>query len=631
MQSVDWVKIAPEVAKQLLGEPKSTTSTQMRWGTHGSMVLDLEKGTFYTFEGGFGGGVTDLIKYLNQDVSTVLKQFGYDQALSTDSLLNVSETPPKVVNKGNARSFDRVQMGNLLKRSVVAVQYANDFWVMRFPDGHHIKQKYAPFSKNTDGTWALKRPKGLMPLYFKNKNKDKPILISEGEKATLGAEKIYEGDCATWHGGVNSWKKTDWSPIFGRDVWVFPDNDEAGFKCANEIAEMLIANGCKVKVITPPAHFEPKDDLWDAHVRGDFPTSSDLETYIEGMEEYKETKPPRASLYFQTVDEIMSNIGEPDWLIDKCIERGTVTSIFGAAKSGKSFIAIDMACAVASGRTFYGYKTKPATVLYLAGEGFTGVGRRIKSHEQHHDYSLKNKPLLVSNRGTRIGDNEDFKNLQEVCRNIEKEQGSIGMIIVDTLARNYGLNENSTEDMNKFIQHIDDLKEEFNASIIIVHHTGHGSGARSRGSSVLPAALDYEFKVDRDKNSDEKAMVVSLKQTLVKDGTPIDEMYLKFQEVELKGFKGVTSGLLLETDEKPKYVTWTSTRRETNKAIEDYQLEKNPKSPSDVWVKAPILASMLNIIDKTATSRLRDLYKNDLVHYHDKKGYQSKRWDNELY
>ncbi len=112
MQSVDWVKIAPEVAKQLLGEPKSISSTEMRWGTHGSMVLNLEKGTFYTFEGGFGGGVTDLIKHLNQDVTTVLKQFGYDQALSSDSLLSVSKAPPLVANKGNARSFDRKQMGN---------------------------------------------------------------------------------------------------------------------------------------------------------------------------------------------------------------------------------------------------------------------------------------------------------------------------------------------------------------------------------------------------------------------------------------------------------------------------------------------------------------------------------------
>ena len=628
MQSVDWVKIAPEVAKQLLGEPKSISSTEHRWGTHGSMVLNLEKGTFYTFEGGFGGGVTDLIKYLDADVSTVLKQFGYDQALSSDSLLNVNETPQIVVNKGNARSFSREQLVDLFKQAVVHLQFSDSFMVMRFPDGHPIKQKYAPFSKNTDDSWSLKRPEGLMPIYFKDKNKDKPILISEGEKATLGAEKIYKGDCATWHGGVNSWQKADWSPIFGREVWLFPDNDEAGCKCANDIADMLVNNKCTVRVATSPAHFEPKDDLWDASNRNDFKSSEDLEKY---MQNFAQIKPKKPSLYFQTVDEIMSNIGEPDWLIDKCIERGTVTSIFGAAKSGKSFIAIDMACAVASGRTFYGYGTKPATVLYLAGEGFTGVGRRIKSHEQHHSYSLKNKPLLVSNRGTRIGDSEDFKNLQEVCRAIEEKHGSIGMIIVDTLARNYGLNENSTEDMNKFIQHIDDLKEEFNASIVIVHHTGHGSGARSRGSSVLPAALDYEFKVDRDKNSDDKAMLVNLKQTLVKDGTPIEEMYLKFQEVELKGFKGVTSGLLLETDEKPKYTLWTPKRRETNKAIEDYQLEKNSKSPSDVWVKGVVLASLLDVKDKTMTGRLRDLANNDLVHYHEDKGYQSKRWDNELY
>ena len=121
MQSVDWVKIAPEVAKQLLGEPKSISSTEMRWGTHGSMVLNLEKGTFYTFEGGFGGGVVDLIKYLNEDVTTVLKQFGYDQALSSDSLLSVSVTPPNGINKGNARSFDRQDMMGILQDKQLSI------------------------------------------------------------------------------------------------------------------------------------------------------------------------------------------------------------------------------------------------------------------------------------------------------------------------------------------------------------------------------------------------------------------------------------------------------------------------------------------------------------------------------
>jgi len=49
MQSVDWQKIAPEVAKQLLGEPTSTSSNELRWGRKGSIVLNLEAGTWFDF------------------------------------------------------------------------------------------------------------------------------------------------------------------------------------------------------------------------------------------------------------------------------------------------------------------------------------------------------------------------------------------------------------------------------------------------------------------------------------------------------------------------------------------------------------------------------------------------------
>ena len=206
MQSVDWQKIAPEVAKQILGEPSSISSKELRWGTHGSCTLNLEKATWYDFENDVGGGIIDLIKHHNKDVNTILKSFGYDQALPNDSLLSVSGLPQSNTNKGNARSFNREQLVSLFKQAVVHLQYNDSFMVMRFPDGHHIKQKYAPFSKNTDYTWSMKRPEGDMPIYFKNTEdyKDKPVLISEGEKANLGAEKIYKGDCVTWHGGVNS-------------------------------------------------------------------------------------------------------------------------------------------------------------------------------------------------------------------------------------------------------------------------------------------------------------------------------------------------------------------------------------------------------------------------------------------
>ena len=629
MQSVDWQRIAPEVAKQLLGEPSSSSSKELRWGTHGSLTLNLESATWFSFEQDTGGGIIDLIKYMNQDVNTVLKQFGHDLALhSNDSLISGFSNSPQTKAISNARSFSKQQMRELHAQAIVKLQYSSEFWVMRFPEGHAIKQKYAPFTLNPDSSWSLKRPEGLLPIYYTEKAKDRPIIINEGEKALMASEQLYDGDSCTWHGGVNSWDKADWSPIFGRSVWIFPDNDEAGKKVAIEISKHLKSNGCSVQIVEPPKEFADKDDLYDAMESGYFKNSEDLISYIKS----NPVKPPRGALYFQTVNDIMENIKEPDWLVDRCLERGTVASIFGAPKSGKSFIAIAMACAVASGKDFYGFDTKPATVLYLAGEGFTGVARRIKSYEEFYSRSLKNSPLLVSNRGSRIGDIEEFKILQETCREIEQQQKEpIGMIIVDTLARNYGLNENSTEDMNKFIQHIDELKEEFNATIVIVHHTGHGSGARSRGSSVLPAALDYEFKVERDKNSDDKAMLVNVKQTLVKDGTPIDDLFFKFNEVTLYGYKGVTSGVLALTQDRPKKTVLTTVRRETLEAIEAYQLEKTPNSPIDTWVKGVILAAIMDVKKPTMTTRLVDMKELGLVHHDESLGYQSKKWDKEIY
>ena len=625
MQSIDWQRIAPEVAKELLGEPKTTTSTEYRWGSKGSLVLNLNDATWYDFENDTGGGIVDLIKHLNKDVKVILKQYGYDLA-PQHNYSSMNGTTP-FVPKSGAKSFSRQQMIELYKQASIKVKYADNFLVLRFPDDHYIKQKYAPFTLNTDGSWSMKRPEGTLPIYIEENYLDKPVIINEGEKALLGCQQIYEYDCCTWHGGVNAWNKADWSKIYNREVYIFPDNDDAGKKCANEIARHLKQNGCSVSIAQPPKYLNEKDDLYDAYENNYFKSSDDLVTYIK----QNKLQPPRGSLYFQSVNEIMDNLTEPDWIVDRICERGTVMSIFGSPKSGKSFLAIAMACAVSSGKDFYGFNTKPSTVLYLAGEGFIGVGRRVKAYEEFYNINISDNTLLVSNRGSRIGDDEEFTMLQNVCRDIEADNDGIGMIIIDTLARNYGLNENSTEDMNKFIQRVDELKEEFNSTIVIVHHTGHGSNGRARGSSVLPAALDYEFRVDRDKNSDDKAMLVTVKQTLVKDGTPIDDLYFQFKEQTLYGYQGVTSGVLAITNESPKKLGLTKAREETIKAIEDYQKEKDPNDPVSVWVKFTILKARMDISDSALKSRLADLKDMELVHYKEGYGYQAKSFDNEVF
>ena len=220
--------------------------------------------------------------------------------------------------------------------------------------------------------------------------------------------------------------------------------------------------------------------------------------------------------------------------------------IFGSPKSGKSFVAIAMSCAIASGQKFYGNEAFAKPVLYICGEGQRGVKRRLSAWQQAQ-YSLKNIPLYLSDRAVRIGDKDDFERLVQEIEAIKALEGDIGMIVVDTFQRNFGGgNENSAEDVGNFIHQLDGLIAMYGCNVCIVHHSGH-EGNRARGSSVIGASLDYEFKVQRtDKN---EQMFVSFQQTLNKDGQGMSEKNFVFKEVDLIG-EGLelTSGFLELTD-----------------------------------------------------------------------------------
>ena len=538
MQDHDWQKIAPDVARQILGEPKVEKSHEWRWNNKGSLVFTLETGQFYDFELGEGGGVKWLIEQHGKNVADVLNQFGL--ALQNDSQSNVSNINPNVT-KSNARSFTREQMVNLYREAEVKVKYSDNFMVIRHSG---LPMKYAPFTLNPNGTWSMKRPEGLLPLYITSKHLDKPVLLGEGEKAMRGAESIYDGDVCTWHGGATGWNKTDWSSIYGRDVWIWPDNDEAGFKCANEIARELKANGCTTKVIQPPENFNDKDDLWDAVERKQFVTSKELEDYIKATKEKKE----KGSITFTRADEVLSQVTNPNWLIKDVCESESLMQIFGSPKSGKSFVAIAMSCAIASGQDFYGNKSYKKPVLYICAEGQRGVKRRLSAWQQAQ-YSLEKVPLYLSDRAVRIGDKDDFQRLIQEIEAIKAIEGDIGMIVVDTFQRCFsggGGNENSAEDVGNFITQLDGLIATYGCNVCLVHHSGH-EGSRARGSSVIGASLDYEFSVKRtDKN---EQMFVSFQQTLNKDGQGMAEKNFVFKEVDLIG-EGLelTSGFLELTD-----------------------------------------------------------------------------------
>jgi RecA-family ATPase len=173
--------------------------------------------------------------------------------------------------------------------------------------------------------------------------------------------------------------------------------------------------------------------------------------------------------------------------------------IYGPSNVGKSFFALDMAWHIAAGQEWNGHKVIGGSVLYLATEGGMGMHNRVvalsRQYPEHKDVKLAVRPLPVN----LLDGDVDMVVLEKLCREVSRKHGQVKFIVVDTLSRSMaGGNENSPEDMTKFIGNCDKLREITSASLAVVHHSGKDKAAGARGHSSLRAATDTEIELDHD-------------------------------------------------------------------------------------------------------------------------------------
>ena len=134
------------------------------------------------------------------------------------------------------------------------------------------KKQYYPWTLQ-QGVWVrnwLRNPTGktvIRPLYGLQKltqNPSLPVLLVEGEKAAdVGATLFEHYTVLAWMGGTSVVPdKVDLSPLYGRNVTLWPDNDVAGFKAMDSIAKHLIKQHCTVHVVDYEQLLE-FPDKWD--------------------------------------------------------------------------------------------------------------------------------------------------------------------------------------------------------------------------------------------------------------------------------------------------------------------------------------------------------------------------------
>jgi putative DNA primase/helicase len=110
----------------------------------------------------------------------------------------------------------------------------------------------------------------------------KPLLVVEGERsADVAAQRFPDYAVTTTMGGSCAPRRTDCSPMKGRDVVIWPDNDAPGQNYAAAVAVLALdAGAASVRVVAVPASFPPKWDLGDRLPCG--VTDHDLRLLLRG-------------------------------------------------------------------------------------------------------------------------------------------------------------------------------------------------------------------------------------------------------------------------------------------------------------------------------------------------------------
>lgn len=226
------------------------------------------------------------------------------------------------------------------------------------------------------------------------------------------------------------------------------------------------------------------------------------------------------------------DLEEPDYWIEDFLPKDSFSMIFGPSGQFKSFIAMDMACSIATGLSYHGNDVEEAPVIYMTGEGQRSIRLRKIAWEKKHNKPAPNMGLLP--RAIDMTSASASSQLSEAVLQFEKVKGvRPKLLIIDTLNRSFGDgDENSTQDMTKFVKSCDAFRADSGCDIIVIHHSGKDVLRGARGSSVLKAALDTEFSVARI-GEDMRGRNVTLSCTKIKDGGEPPDLTFNMKQVLL--------------------------------------------------------------------------------------------------
>jgi len=184
----------------------------------------------------------------------------------------------------------------------------------------------------------------------------------------------------------------------------------------------------------------------------------------------------------------IQNLPPLTWCIKGVFPTKVFAAMYGASGSGKSFLALDMAAAIASGEPWFGLKTTATPVVYLWLEAESGIQNRVAA------WRLERKTTLPAD--LRIVMQPFNLTVQQDVQDIAAAIPAGSVVIIDTLNRAAPtVDENSSKEMGVILQACREIQLLTNGLVVLIHHPGKDASKGLRGHSSVFAALDGSIEV----------------------------------------------------------------------------------------------------------------------------------------
>ncbi len=553
--TVDFVALMGPVACYLLGEPnqKLSSPNELRFGTHGSLSVDLIKGTWFDHEAGVGGGVLDLIR----------REKGFHGAVScmdwiereSPRFTNGPAPPPQRTNGAGAPHASPQQKPRPQQKSVPLGREA-DYYDYLDEAGNFLYQvvRYDPKTfrqrrRDGNGGWiwdldGVRRVPYRLTELTEALAQDNTVFIVEGEKDVNNM--LANGLRATCNAmGAGSWTDSLNGFFGGADVVIIADNDpqakngkgellyhqdgrpkRPGQDHAHAVAKALTENNTRrVRLLDLGkvwAQCPEKGDISDWFEAG-FKTD-DLWPIVERLPDWS---PPAAEIApLQTRDVSDWEGKEPpdrDWIVKNRIINRNVTMLAGDGAAGKTTVALQLCVCVASGMPdwLHGLVDRPGPVLFFsAEEDEDEVWRRLKDIVTHHGLSfaeLKGKLHVIcvpDDENTYLAVPKGRTDELVATGVYERLRVTIERIrpvlaVLESSADLFGGDEINRVQSRRFIALLRKLARPNNCAILLISHpsqSGMQSGSGTSGNTAWNNSVRsrmYFRPAKKDKDDDE--------------------------------------------------------------------------------------------------------------------------------